>query len=140
MSSQYESQIKTQPSSGVWQLGSNPKIIAQGKIDMRLLSYIIPPDKMPRSFKPILYALVRDDVVSRRKRFWASLADNYLVLVNSIGGRGQNNIIRAENALKGLPVHVEAPPDTPSSLDRLFDRDKVKAFERYQEMQELGLE
>lgn len=138
--SDHESRIKSQPTSGVWQLGSSPKIIGQGKIDMRLLSFIVPPEKMPRSFKPILYALVRDDVVSRRKRFWASLADNYLVLVNSIEGRGQNNVIRAENALKGLPVQIEVQPERPSVLDRVFDQEKVKAYKDWEDRQELGLE
>ena len=94
------------------QLGTDPTVMASGHWDMRLLSYIVNPDKIPTSFRPVLYTLVRRDVVINKKRFWDALADNYLVLVNSIEGRGRNDQIRAENALKkqtkgvGLGLHI----------------------------------
>ena len=115
-------------------------MMANAEWDMRLLSNIMPPEKILSSFKPVLYALVRRDVVLRKKRFWDSLADNYLMLVNSIEGRGRNDQIRAENALKGLSVPIEAPPEKPGILDRLMDADKVRKYEEWAERKELGLE
>jgi len=67
------------------------------------------------------------------------LVDNYLMLVNSINGQGRNDQIRAENALKGIPVQIEMPPEKPSALDRIFDRDKVREFEAWKDRQELGI-
>lgn len=138
--SEYEEESEGQLSTMVPQLGTNPKIMAKNEWDTRLLSYIVPPEKIPSSFKPILYVLVRRDVVLHKKRFWDALADNYLVLINSIEGRGQNNIIRGENAMKGIPVQIETPPEKPSRLDRIFDANKVREYERYQERKELGIE
>ena len=138
--SEHETRTKEQVTTMVPQLGTSPRMMANGEWDMRLLSYIVSPEKMPKSFKPILYALVRDDVVSRRKRFWDSLSDNYLMLVNSIDGRGRNDQIKAENALKGLPVHIAPPPEKPGVLDRVLDQDKVQAYNEWKDRQELGLE
>ena len=138
--SEYEEEIEGQLSTMVPQLGTSPKIMAKNEWDTRLLSYIVNPEKIPSSFKPILYVLVRRDVVLHKKRFWDALADNYLVLVNSIDGRGQNNIIRGENAMKGIPVNIETPPEKPSRLDRIFDAEKVREYERYKERKDLGLE
>jgi len=138
--SDYEEESEGQLSTMVPQLGTNPKIMAQNEWDMRILSYIVPPEKIPSSFKPVLYALTRRDVVIKKKRFWDAITDNYLHLIDSIDGRGQNNIIRGENAMKGIPVHIETPPEKPGALDRLFDKDKVREYERYQERKELGLE
>jgi len=135
-----ETRVKPAITTMVPQLGTSPRIMANAEWDMRLLSNIMSPEKIPPSFKPVLYALVRRDVVLRKKRFWDSLADNYLMLVNSIDGRGRNDQIRAENALKGLSVPIEPPPEKPSILDRVMDSDKVREYERYQERKELGLE
>ena len=137
---EYEEETESQISTMVPQLGTNPQIMAKNEWDTRLLSYIVNPEKIPSSFKPVLYALTRRDVVIHRKRFWEALTDNYLVLVNSIDGRGQNNIIRGENAMKGIPVHIETPPEKPGMLDRIMDKDKVRDYERYQERKELGIE
>ena len=121
------------------QLGTDPTVMASGHWDMRLLSYIVNPDKIPTSFRPVLYTLVRRDVVINKKRFWDALADNYLVLVNSIEGRGRNDQIRAENALKGLSVPIEQAPTAPSLLQRLTGADEVREYENYKERQEAGL-
>jgi len=137
---EYEEETEGQLSTMVPQLGTNPKIMAKNEWDIRLLSYIVPPEKIPSSFKPVLYALTRRDVVQHKKRFWEAITDNYLVLINSIDGRGQNNIIRGENAMKGIPVNIETPPEKPSRLDRIFDAEKVREYERYQERKELGIE
>ena len=126
--------------SMVPQLGTNPKIQARGEWDERKLSYIVPPEKVPSSYRPKLYYLLRRDVVVLRKRLWEALADNDLTLPNSIEGRGRNDQIRAENALKGLPVHIETPPERPGILDRLMDQDKVADYERWKERKDLGLE
>ena len=141
MSEDYDSETQENSMiSMVPQLGTSPTIQDQQEWDMRLLSYIVSPEKIPSSFKPVLYALVRRDVVLRKKRFWESLVDNYLVLVNSIDGRGRNDQIRAENALKGLSVPIETPPEKPNILDRLMDADKVRKYEEWAERKELGLE
>jgi len=121
------------------QLGTDPTVMASGHWDMRLLSYIVNPDKIPTSFRPVLYTLVRRDVVINKKRFWDALADNYLVLVNSIEGRGRNDQIRAENALKGLSVPIEQAPTAPSLLQRLTGADEVREYENYKDRQEAGL-
>jgi len=138
--SEYEEESEGQIATMVPQLGTKPSIMALGEWDTRLLSYIVNPEKMPSSLKPVLYALTRRDVVTHKKRFWDALTDNYLVLVNSIDGRGQNNIIRGENAMKGIPVQIETPPEKPSRLDRILGAEKVREYERYQERKELGLE
>lgn len=138
--SDHETRVREQVTTMVPQLGTSPRLMANGEWDMRLLSYIVAPEKIPSSFKPVLFALVRRDVVDRKVSFWDALADNYLMLVNSIDGRGRNDQIRAENALKGLPVHIERAPEKPNILDRVLDQDKVREYNEYKDRQELGLE
>ena len=135
-----ETRVKPAVSTMVPQLGTSPRIMANAEWDMRLLSYIVSPEKMPSSFKSILYFLVVRDIVERDKSYLDALVDNYLILVNSIDGRGRNDQIRAENALKGLSVPIETPPEKPGILDRIMDGDKVREYERYKERKELGLE
>jgi len=106
---------------------------------MRLLSNIMSPEKIPSSFKSVLYFLIVRDIVENDKSYLTALVDNYLMLVNSINGQGRNDQIRAENALKGLSVPIENPPEKPSALDRIFDRDKVREFEAWKDRQELGI-
>jgi len=138
MSEEYETESEGMITTMVPQLGTSPRIQANAEWDMRLLSYIVAPEKIPSSLRPVLYALVRRDVVINKKRFWDALADDYLVVVNSIDGRGRNDQIRAENALKGIPVQVHEAPEKPGILDRVFDRQKVEEYQRYQELKELG--
>lgn len=138
--SEEETRIKPPVSTMVPQLGSSPRIMANAEWDMRLLSYIVTPEKMPSSFKSVLYFLVVRDIVEGGKSYLDSLVDNYLVLVNSIDGRGRNDQIRGENALKGLSVPIELPPEKPGVLDRLMDSEKVQEYERWKERKELGLE
>jgi len=133
-----ETESEGQITSMVPQLGTSPKIQAKGEWDERKLSYIVPPEKVPSSYRHKLYYLLRRDVVIRHKRLWEALADNDLTLPNSIEGRGRNDQIRAENALKGIPVHIETPPEKPGVLDRVFDKDKVAEYEKYKELKELG--
>jgi len=135
-----ETRVKPAVSTMVPQLGTSPRIMANAEWDMRLLSYIVSPEKMPSSFKSILYFLVVRDIVERDKSYLDALVDNYLILVNSIDGRGRNDQIRAENALKGLSVPIETPPEKPNILDRLMDGDKVREYEQWKERKELGLE
>ncbi len=131
---------ETPQASMVPQLGSAPKTLARGEFDERKLSYLVPPEKMPTSFKPIHYALTRRDVVIYKKRLWDAVCDNYLTLVDSIEGRGQNNIIRAENAMKGISVPLQEAPEKPGILKRIFDKEAVEDYERYKERKDLGLE
>lgn len=135
----YEDEIEEHTVTLVPQLGSSPKKMANDEWDMRLLSYIIEPEKIPSSYRSILYALVRRDVVINKKRFWPALADNHLVLLNSIQGRGRNDQIRAEGAIKGILPPMEAPVEQPSLRDRLFNPDKVRDYREYQDRKELGL-
>ena len=139
MAEREETRIKQQITTMVPQLGSSSRMMANGEWDMRLLSYIVNPDKIPTSFRPILYTLTRRDVVINKKRFWDALADNYLVLVNSIEGRGRNDQLKAENALQGLSVPIEQAPTTPSLLQRLTGADEVREYENYKERKEAGL-
>ena len=135
-----ENDREDQITSMVPQLGTSPNMMAGNQWDMRILSYIVAPEKIPSSFKPVLYAATRRDVVIRKKRFWDSMLDNYLHLVISVDGRGRNDQIRAENALKGIPVQIHTPPEKPGILERLFDKDSVDRFERWKEKEELGVE
>lgn len=136
----YEEETEGQVTSLVAQLGSAPKKMANDEWDIRLLSYIIDPENIPSSYRSILYALVRRDVVIHKKRFWDALADNHLVLLNSIKGRGRNDQIRAEGAIKGILPPMEAPAEQPTLRDRLLNTERMKEYREYQERKELGLE
>ena len=140
MSYEEESESEDTITTMVPQLGTSPRMQAGGDWDMRLLSYIVAPEKVPSSYRHKLYYLLRRDVVVHRKRLWDALAENDLTLPISIEGRGRNDQIRAENALKGLQVPVQEPPERPSILDRLMDRDKVAEYEQWKTRKELGLE
>lgn len=136
--SEPESRSKGQVVTMVPQLGTSPRKMSLGEWDERKLSYVVAPEKVPSSYRPKMYYLLRRDVVIRRVRFWEALADNDLTLPNSIEGRGRNDQIRAEQALKGIPVHIETPPERPNILDKFFDSQKVADYERYQELKEMG--
>lgn len=138
--SDYAERDKDTVISMVPQLGSAPKFLARGELDYRIVGFIPLPEKTPKTYKSVLYAAVRRDVVINRKPFWESLYDNLLTLPISIEGRGRNDQIRAENALKGLPVQIETPPEKPSIVDRIMDRNKVEEYERWKERKELGME
>ena len=130
---------KSPISTMVPQLGTHPKNMGKGW-DMRLLSNIMSPEKMPSSFKSVLYFLVVRDIVENDKSYLDALVDNYLILVNSIDGRGRNDQIKAENALRGLSVPIESPPEKPSMMDRIIDRDKVREYESWRDRKEIGIE
>ena len=138
--SDHETRSKAPITTMVPQLGSSPRMMAKGEWDMRLLSNIMSPEKMPSSFKSVLYFLVVRDIVENDKSYLDALVDNYLILVNSIDGRGRNDQIRAENALKGLSVPIEQAPDRPSWSDHILDREKVREFNEYQTNKQMGFE
>lgn len=122
------------------QLGTSPRKLEEDlEYDMRILSYLTSPERMPESFKPIHYALTRADVVIKKKRFWSAIADNYLHLVNSIEGRGRLEQIKGEAALKGMFSPTETVPEKPGILQRIFDKDAVEQYERWKEKKDLGL-
>jgi len=135
--SDHETRNEGQITTMVPQLGSSPNIQATGEWDMRLLSYIVSPEKIPESFKPVLYMLTRRDVVSGGKRFWDALSDNYLTLLNSIDGRGRADQLKAEQAMKGMPVNTDPAPTSPNLFDRIQQNEKYREFEDWQERQEV---
>lgn len=135
--SDHRTETEGQINTMVPQLGTSPKIIAQGEWDMRILSYIVSPEKIPESFKPVLYTLTRRDVVEKGKRFWPSLADNYLTLLNSIDGRGRTDQLKAEQAMKGMPVNTDPAPQRPGFFDRLQQNERYREFEEWKERQEI---
>ncbi len=119
------------------QLGTAPKKLGRGEIDYRLLSYIVSPEKIPESFKPVLYMLTRRDVVTGKKRFWDALSDNYLTLLNSIDGRGIANILKAESVMKGMQVNTDPVPQEPGFFDKLQQNEKYQKFKDWEERKEI---
>ena len=138
--SDYETEEDNTPTTLVPQLGSSPKFVNDFEYDMRILSIIESSDKLPDTFHARFYARVRYRVVILRERFWTVVQDEMLHLPISVNGRGRNDQIRGENALKGLPVQIERPPERPSVLDRITDRDKVRDYNEWKDRQDLGLE
>ena len=116
------SEIDVEPeedsTSLVTQLGTSNRKTVEGYFDMRLLTVIMDPSEVPTSYRPILYALTRDDVTRRRKPFWGSLTDNALHLFVGIGGRGRRDILRGEQVSKGGAVNVESEIRTPGWIER----------------------
>jgi len=108
MSEYQEEDMEESESSVVSQLGSSTRKLADGDIDMRLLTIIRDPTEVPTSLRPLLYILTRADVTVRRKPFWDSLADNALHLFVGVDGRGRNDLLRAEQAKQGQSVSVES--------------------------------
>ncbi len=135
--SEYRTETEGQIVTMVPQLGTSPNILAKGEWDMRLLSYIVSPEKKPESFKPILYTLTRRDVVDNKKRFWPALTENYLILLNSIDGRGRADQLKGEQAMKGMPVNTDPAPQPPGFFDKLQQNDRYREFEEWKERQEI---
>ena len=138
--SDIEERTEETASSLVDQLGSDPLLVAQGKLDQVMLSYLVGSDKIPNQFKPALFFLVQNDVVNKEKSYEESVVNNYFKLLNAIGGRHQEILIKAENSKQGIPVHIEPAPEKPGILDRIMDSDKVRDYERWKERKDLGLE
>ena len=90
------------------QLGTSTRKLADGDIDMRLLTVIMDPTEVPTSLRPLLYVLTRADVTIHGRPFWDSLADNALHLFVGVGGRGRRDLIRGEQVSKGGAVNVES--------------------------------
>ena len=118
------------------QLGTSTRKLADGDIDMRLLTVIMDPTEVPTSLRPLLYALTRDDVTRRRKPFWEALTDNALHLYVGVGGRGRRDLIRGEQVSKGQAVSVESEIRTPGWIERNLVR---RNWER-EEKEKLGIE
>jgi len=108
MSEYKEEDMEESESSVVSQLGTATRKLADGDIDMRLLTIIRDPTEVPTSLRPLLYALTRADVTIHRKPFWVSLTDNALHLFVGVDGRGRNDLLRAEQAKQGQAVSVES--------------------------------
>jgi len=138
--SEYEERTENESQSLVRQLGTNPKLLAKSLVDDVKLSYLVGSDKIPDQFKPAFFFLVQNDVVNNGKSYEEAVVDNYFILLDAIGGRAQEMLIRAENAEKGIPVHINPPPEKPSMMDRIIDRDKVREYEAWQDRKDSGLE
>lgn len=139
--SDYEERLEPLQSTSVAsELASSSKFTAAGKVDEVKLTYLVPSDMLPDQLKPMLYSLVREDVTIHKKRFRTSLNDHMLRLLDAIKGRGQNNLIRVEQAMKGIPTQPETPPDKPNLADKLLGSEKVRDYEQWKERKELGLE
>ena len=81
------------------QLGSEPRYLAQGKHDMRILS-VIEKNDLPM----YLYAAIR----GRKSRAWRTFYDELLHLNRSIGGRGVRDIIRMEQVSHGGATDISS--------------------------------
>jgi len=132
---QEEDQEEQTGSQLVPQLGTSTRKLAEGDSDMRLLTVIMDPSEVPTSYRPILYALTRDDVTRRGKPFWESLTDNALHLFVGIGGRGRRDLLRGEGVSKGGAVNVESEIRTPGWVERNLVR---RNWER-EEKEKLGM-
>lgn len=108
MSEYKEEDMEESESSVVSQLGTSTRKLADGDIDMRLLTILRDPTEVPTSLRPLLYALTRADVTVHGKPFWESLVDNALHLFVGVDGRGRNDLLRAEQAKQGQAVSVES--------------------------------
>lgn len=108
MSEYKEEDLEESESSVVSQLGTSTRRLADGDIDMRLLTIIRDPTELPTSLRPLLYILTRADVTIHGKSFYGSLADNALHLFVGVDGRGRNDLLRAEQAKQGQAVSVES--------------------------------
>ena len=127
-------------SSMAWQLGSSPKIIAKNEIDEIKTMFLVGSDQLPNQLKPMLYHLIRYAITNLNMSYSEAVVYYFPKLMDAIGGRGQNNILRAEQTNRGIPVQPEVAPEKPSALDRIMDRDKVREYEAWKDRKELGLE
>jgi len=108
MSEYQEEDLEESESSVISQLGTSTRKLADGDIDMRLLTILRDPTEVPTSLRSMLYVLTRADVTIHGKSFWESLADNALHLFVGVEGRGRNDLLRAEQAKQGQAVSVES--------------------------------
>lgn len=136
MSEYQEEDMEESESSVVSQLGSSTRVLADGDVDMRLLTIIRDPAEVPTSLRPLLYVLTRADVTVRRKSFWESLSDNALHLFVGVDGRGRNDLLRAEQAKQGQAVSVENEIRRPGWVERNL----VRRNWEQEEKERLGLE
>lgn len=138
--SDYEEEVEEQTGSLVDQLGSDPKTLARLEIDQVKFTYLVGTDKLPNQFKTYLYFLIREAVVEKGWSFDQSVNYYYPKLLNAIGGRGQEILLKAEGAKQGVSMGSSVAPDKPGLVDRLLGRENVMEYERWKERKELGLE
>jgi len=126
--------------SMVWQLGSSPDIIALNQVDELKTMYLVGSDMLPDQLKKMLYRSIRYGVVFRGMSFDEACMHYIPKLFDAINGRGQNMIVKAELALKGAATPMEAPPEKPNIIQRVFGTEEAKEYARYKERKELGIE
>ena len=127
----------------VSQLGSDPKHLIRLEHDMRMLSYITEDHRYPPNFKRILFLSVKSRVmkcIERGERYNLDeiTVEEFLHLSLSIEGKGRVHLIKGEQVQKGTPVSMESEIPPPGVMDRLFNKQKVDAYER-QEAEKLNV-
>ena len=109
------------------QLGTDERDLALGSYDMRRLTVI-----ERRDVGILLYAKIR----AKKSYAWATIYDDFLNLLVSVGGRGRRDIIRMAAVERGGVASVAEEIQRPSWVARnVYDRD----WER-KEKERLGIE
>lgn len=98
------------------QLGTNAKLLAQGKINMKILTVLTDPKNIPRGMRSVVLLQSYADVFGDKAI--GTLVSNYLDLLVSIRGRGRRDLLRAESVRKGGAVDLEPEIEKPGWLER----------------------
>ena len=98
------------------QLGTNAKLLAQGKINMKILTVLTDPKNIPRGMRSVVLLQSYADVFGDKAI--GTLVGNYLDLLVSIRGRGRRDLLRAESVRKGGAVDLEPEIEKPGWLER----------------------
>ena len=98
------------------QLGTNAKLLAQGKINMKILTVLTDPKNIPRGMRSVVLLQSYADVFEDKAI--GTLVSNYLDLLVSIRGRGRRDLLRAESVRKGGVVDLEPEIEKPGWLER----------------------
>jgi len=140
--SEYKTREETEQSdnSMAVQLGTSLRGLANLEFDELKLMFLVGSDQLPNQAKTVAYRFIRLEVVENGLSFDAAVCKVIPKVFDAIRGRGQNNVLRAENARHGVPTQPEVAPEKPSILDRVMDADKVREYERWKERKDLELE
>jgi len=110
------------------QLGSEPKILANMKFDMSILSVI-----HPKHIRPLLYFSLLANAGDENARV---IVEAFLKFRVSDGGRGRRDIIRMEGVRHGGGTNVEAEIEKPGWIERNITERNWEQKER----ERLGIE
>lgn len=98
------------------QLGTDSKLLAQGKINMKILTVLTDPKNIPRGMRSVVLLQSYADVFGDKAI--GTLVSNYLEFLVSIRGRGRRDLLRAESVRKGGAVDLEPEIEKPGWLER----------------------